>query len=113
MSALLNCGSVMLGFSAAKKAAVTGVPATSPLPALTGTVAGIEKPKPFLVLQPGTLHCAALKLGVVQPIDSKPSVRTKFSEADRPTKAPKVPHVSLTMRAPRGLAWSEEVPYCS
>src|SRR5690606_18299553 len=67
-----------------------------PLPALSGTTPGMVKLPPPVVLQvlPAP-HWSAVRLGLVQPMVSKPVVFTLLRTPATPTNAPKLPHVLL------------------
>src|SRR5690554_1364615 len=106
------------GFAASRNARSIGAPSVKPLATPAGTFAGITQPLPPLALQaPAGFvigvspsggvkpHCAQVKLGLVQPIVSKPRVVVLLSTPATPTRTPKTSSslVQLPVNAARGL----------
>src|SRR5688572_21741593 len=108
MIALSICWIERPGLFASRNSRLIVAPGVSPLPAFEGTAPGIVQLPPPVVLQeslfrpapapgrhwafaPGTLAVppGVTRFGLVQPIVSKPTVRTVLCTAATPTSAPK------------------------
>src|SRR5690606_306770 len=77
-------------------------PGVSPLPALLGTVLGMDQlPPPVALHSTSGPHCAGVRPGLVQPIVSKPLVPTSVRTPTTPTSAPNRSHVLLATSAAR------------
>src|SRR6185312_10944573 len=76
------------GLLASRKAWLIGAPGVKPLPALAGTVPGMVQLPPPVALRFADVLWVALRLGLVQPMVSKPVLCTLVSVTATPPSTP-------------------------